>query len=65
MTLQEIENSITKMTAEELARFRAWFQEFDANKFDARIAADANAGRLDELAAAALREHENGETKEL
>jgi hypothetical protein len=44
----------------ELARFRAWFEEFDAGQFDAAIERDAQAGKLDRLAEQALAEHRAG-----
>jgi hypothetical protein len=65
MTLQEIENSIAKMSPEELAEFRAWFLAFDGERFDKRIEADAAAGRLDKLANDAIREHRAGNTTDL
>ena len=43
--------------AEELAKFRAWFEEFDARLFDAKIERDAKAGKLDKLMAEAWANH--------
>lgn len=48
--LEDIEKAIAKLAPEELARFRAWFEEFDAARFDEKIERDAKAGRLDRLA---------------
>ncbi len=38
----------------ELAAFRAWFMEFDADAWDRRIESDIVSGRLDALADEAL-----------
>jgi hypothetical protein len=37
-----------------LDRFRAWYEAFDAKRFDERIERDARAGRLDKMADEAL-----------
>ena len=47
MKLKELENTITCLPPEELARFREWFMEFDAEQFDRRIQGDADNGRLE------------------
>jgi hypothetical protein len=48
--LQEIESSVSKLSADELAAFRAWFAAFDAEIWDRQFEADVAAGRLDQLA---------------
>ncbi len=53
-TIQEIESAVTQLSPEQLADFRAWFTEYDAQKWDAQIAEDATSGRLDALADEAL-----------
>ncbi|TWU19112.1 hypothetical protein [Allorhodopirellula heiligendammensis] len=65
MSLQELENSIAKLAPSELAKFREWFLDFDAAQFDKRIETDANDGRLDSLADAAIREHSAGKSTSL
>ena len=47
MTLSDLENAVAKLPAEELVRFRAWFEEFDSVRFDQKIERDTNAGKLD------------------
>lgn len=42
------------MDREELAQFCQWFAEYDSEMWDAQIEADAEAGKLDALAAEAL-----------
>ena len=51
--------------ARELARFRAWFEEFDAARFDQKIERDAKAGRLDRLAEEAIDDLRKGRAREL
>jgi hypothetical protein len=49
-TIQEIEAAVRQLSPEELARFRAWFAEFDADVWDRKIEQDVAAGRLNALA---------------
>ncbi|MGL5084081.1 MAG: hypothetical protein ACRC8A_21550 [Microcoleaceae cyanobacterium] len=53
-SLQEIESAISKLSANELAAFRVWFAEFDAEIWDRQFEEDVAAGRLDKLAELAL-----------
>jgi hypothetical protein len=63
--LQAVEQAVQELGPEELEEFRAWFEEFDAAQFDAKIKSDALNGRLDALAEAALREHRAGRSREI
>jgi hypothetical protein len=36
-TTEDIEKAIEQLDPRELARFRAWFEVFDADRFDAAI----------------------------
>ena len=65
MTIEDIEKAISKLPPDQLARFRAWFEEFDAARFDAKIARDAKAGKLDRLAREAKEDFRAGRTREL
>ena len=49
----------------ELARFRAWFEAFDAQQFDGAIERDARSGKLDAHAEEALAAHRAGYSREL
>jgi hypothetical protein len=60
MTLSDLEKAVAKLAPDELARFRAWFDEFDAARFDEKIERDAKAGKLDPLADAALIDFRSG-----
>ena len=64
-TVEEIARTISNLSAHELARFRRWFEEFDAARFDARIAHDAKSGNLDRLAGEAIAEFHAGRAREL
>jgi hypothetical protein len=65
MTVEDIEKAVSKLPADEFARFRAWFEEFDAARFDQKIERDAKAGRLDRLAETAIAEYRKGRAREL
>jgi hypothetical protein len=53
-TVEDIKEAITHLSAWELARFRAWFEAFDADSFDAAIWRDARSGQLDAFAEEAI-----------
>jgi hypothetical protein len=60
--IEKLEQEIQALASEELAQFRAWFLEYDWAIWDRQIERDAEAGRLDDLAARALRDHTAGKT---
>lgn len=62
--IEDIEKAVEQLTPAELARFRAWFEEFDARLFDARIERDAKAGKLDKHLAEARANHRTGRREE-
>ena len=64
-TAEDIEKVVERLAPRELARFRAWFETFDAEQFDAAIERDARAGKLDALAEEALAAHRTGRSREL
>jgi hypothetical protein len=64
-TVEDIEKAVTKLTPEQLAKFRAWFEDYDARLFDEKIERDAKAGKLDTLAAKAIRAHRKGLARDL
>lgn len=64
-TAEDIEKAIEQLPAPELARFRVWFETFDANRFDAALERDANAGRLDAFAEEALAAYRAGQSRDL
>jgi len=60
--VESIEQQIKALSAEELARFRAWFLEFDWALWDEQIERDVAGGKLDALADKALRDHAAGKS---
>lgn len=65
MTVEDIEKAIADLAPDELARLRAWFEAFEAARFDQRIERDAAGGRLDRLAEEALADFRQGRAREL
>ena len=64
-TAEDIEKAVEQLAPRELARFRAWFEAFDARQFDAVIERDACAGKFDAHAEEALAAHRAGRSREL
>jgi hypothetical protein len=64
-TVEHIEKAVSSLGPEELAKFRAWFDAFEAAEFDRKIERDARAGKLDRLAEEAIAEFNEGRAREL
>jgi hypothetical protein len=64
-TAEDIEKAVELLAPRELARFRAWFEAFDAAQFDTAIERDARAGKLDAHAQEALAAHRAGRSREV
>ena len=65
MGIHEIEQAIRELLPRELACFRQWFEEFDAQNWDKQFEADAKSGKLDKIAEEALSAYRAGNAKEL
>jgi len=63
--IEDLERQIKQLSAEELAAFRRWYAEFDAQSWDRQFEADVKSGKLDVLAEKALRAHAAGQTTKL
>ena len=63
--VEELENEVRKLSAEELAVFRKWLEEFDAAAWDRQIETDALSGKLGSLAEEALKDYQAGRTTRL
>ena len=63
--IERIEKEISELSARELEDFRAWFERFDAELWDAEIERDSASGTLDSLADEALAAHRAGRSKPL
>jgi hypothetical protein len=64
-TVEDIEKAVEGLSPGKLAKFRAWFEQFEASLFDRKIEQDARSGRLDKLADEALREFRGERAREL
>jgi hypothetical protein len=64
-TAEDIEKAVEQLPPRELARFRAWFEAFDADQFDAAIERDAHAGKLDAFAEEAVAAYRAGKSRDL
>jgi hypothetical protein len=62
MTTEDI---VEQLDPRDLARFRAWFEAFDSDRFDAAVESDVRAGKLDSFAEEALAEHRAGRSRDL
>ena len=58
--VEQLEEAVRRLSAEDRAAFRAWFAEFDAAEWDRQLEADAAAGRMDWLVAEARRDRDAG-----
>ena len=65
MTIENLEKAVPKLAPDQLAKFRDWFEAFDAARFDEKIERDAKAGKLDRLAEQALTDFREGRAREL
>jgi hypothetical protein len=65
ITIEEIEKAVAELPPDQFARFRAWFEELEAARFDQKIERDAKAGKLDRLAEQALADFRGGRAREL
>ena len=63
--IEQLEHEVEALSAAELSEFRRWFVDFDASVWDDQFSADAQTGKLDALAEAALNQHRNGQSRKL
>ncbi len=65
MTIEDHEQAVAKLPPDQFAKFRAWFEQFDAARFDQKIERDAKAGKLERLADQAIDDFRKGDAREL
>jgi hypothetical protein len=58
--IEDIQKAVEQLSADDLARFREWFEEFEARLFDEQIERGLKAGKLDKLLAEARANSEAG-----
>jgi hypothetical protein len=63
--VEDIEKAVAGLAPNELARFRAWFEAFEAAEFDRKIERHARTGRLDRLAEEAIADLRQGRAREI
>lgn len=63
--VEQLEREVRQLSEQELATFRAWFSDYDAARWDEQFEADAQRGRLDTAAEAALADHAAGRSRPL
>lgn len=65
MSVQEIENAITKLSPADLAEFAAWFADYQHQQWDRQIERDLETGRLDRFLSEMEVEYKAGKAKPL
>ena len=63
--VQEIESAIKQLDDDSLGQLSGWFEDYLAEKWEQRFAADAQTGKLDNLGEAADRAFEQGQCRPL
>jgi hypothetical protein len=63
--LEKIQTEISELPEDEVAKLRAWLDEVAEQQWDAQIERDAAAGKLDDLMAEALANHNAGRRRPL
>jgi hypothetical protein len=54
MSIEDLEKAVAGLPPDQYAEFRAWFEAFEADRFDRKIERDAQTGKLDRLADQAI-----------
>lgn len=60
MTIEQLEEAVSHLSAGELQRFSEWFEEFVAQSWDRQIEEDVKAGKLDAAGERADQDFEAG-----
>jgi len=63
--VQRIEEEVASLPTVELAKFRSWFENFDAKAWDKQIEEDLTSGKLDDMANKAIIDFKAGHYKEI
>ena len=63
--VEKLELPIKSLSPEELAQFREWFADFDAQIWDRQIQSDTAAGKLDRLIDESMADHRNNKSRPL
>ena len=63
--VEKLELLIKSLSPQELAQFREWFADFDAQIWDRQIQSDTAAGKLDRLIDESMADHRNNKSRPL
>ena len=63
--VEKLEKEIQKLSPDELAAFREWFQKFDSDAWDEQIKEDMEAGKLYKISKEAVAAHKAGKAKQI
>jgi hypothetical protein len=64
-TVEEIAKAVERLAPDKLAKFHAWYEEFSAALFDAKLERDSLNGKFDKLAEKAIEDFRAGRSREL
>ena len=59
--VDELMSGVSSLSRDELAEFRRWYEEFDAEVWDREFEEDVKAGRLDKFAEKAIADFQRGD----
>jgi hypothetical protein len=65
MSVEELERAVADLPPDKLAKFRAWYEAFDADLWDAKIERDASNGTLDRVFEKSEQDFREGRFREL
>ena len=65
MNIEQIKQALIHLPPEDLAAFRRWYQEYDADAWDKQFEDDVKSGKLDFFAQQAVSDLKAGKCKEL
>lgn len=65
MSIQELEQAVTRLSSEELDEFIQWCANYQQNEWDKQILEDSKAGRLNKLIQKAHQDFETGQYRTL
>ncbi|MBR2537381.1 MAG: hypothetical protein IKE66_15025 [Hyphomicrobium sp.] len=63
--LEAVAKAITELSADDLAKLRAYIDDLEDRAFDAKLENDSKAGKLDALIAKASAAHTSGDAEDL
>jgi len=63
--VQRIVEEVASLPKVELAKFRLWFENFEAKEWDKQIEKDISSGMLDDMANKAIADFKVGNYKEI